>query len=88
VDKAGNLIEASAGGDAQTIRRARIVESQLLFELPVEGAQGELPVEFSLEVTRHGEALLRFLNPPADTRIKPLRFTRRADSAASSGAPR
>jgi hypothetical protein len=87
VDRKGNLIEASASGEEEAIRRARIVDSRLLFELPDGGAQGELPIEFSLEVTRQGEALLRFLNPPPDTKIKPLRFTRRGDSAVSSRRP-
>ena len=87
VDKAGNLIEASAGGEEEAIRRARTVDSRLLFELPDTGDHGESLIEFSLEVTHHGEALLRFLNPPPNTRIKPLRFTRRGNSAVSSQRP-
>ena len=83
VDRAGNLIEASAGGAEETIRRARIVDSCLLFELPDSGAQGELPIEFSFEVTGEGEALLHFLNRPPNITIKAWRFTRRGDSAPS-----
>jgi len=87
VDQAGNLIEASAGGAEETIRRARIVDSRLLFEVADSGAHGESPIEFSLEVIGEGKALLRFLNPPPNTTIKPLRFTRREDSAASTPPP-
>ena len=83
VDKAGNLIEASGGGGQFPIRRARIVGSRLLFELPDSGAQGELPIEFSFEVTGEGEALLHFLNRPPNITIKAWRFTRRGDSAPS-----
>ena len=82
VDKAGNLIGASADNREKSIRRARIVGSRLLFELPDSGAPGEPPVEVSLELTGEGKALLRFLNPPPNTRTKPWRFTRRGDSDA------
>jgi hypothetical protein len=80
VDKAGNLVEASADSREEGIRRARIVGFRLLFELADSGAPGESPVEVSFEVTGEGKALLRFLNPPPNTRIKPWRFIRRGDS--------
>ena len=74
-------IEGAADSEAQAILRARIVDSHLLFELPDRGAHGDSTLEFSLEVTGPDRALLRILNPPPNIRIKPVRFTRRSDSA-------
>lgn len=83
VDGNGDLVQASSGGGEAAIRRARIVDSRLLFEVADAGNR-ELPVEFSLEVTSDGEALLRFVDLP--TRIKPLRFTRRGNPVISATA--
>jgi len=82
--KGGNLIEGAADSEAQAIQRARIVDSRLLFELPDRGAHGDSALEFSLEVTGPDRALLRILNPPPNIKIKPLRFTRRSDSAMNN----